>query len=134
MWRIFGHYISKILLLTIVGDLAALLGSVAIVRGGAGAMADRAIDPKVTLFVAVTMMLFYLADLYDYDVRYRRTELCLRVGQASLIAAVLIAAIGSGAPWLAFRRLEFLAMVGLSTLGLTAFRLIIDGLSAHERF
>jgi hypothetical protein len=33
MWRIFGHYISKILLFTIVGDLAVLVGSEAIVRG-----------------------------------------------------------------------------------------------------
>ena len=134
MWRIFGHYIAKILLLTTVGDLAVLLGSVAIVRGWAGEMAESAVYPKGALLVSVTMMLFYLADLYDGDVRYRRTELCLRVGLASLIAAVLIAAISYGAPWLAFRRLEFLSMVSLSTLGLNAFRLIIDGLSAHEHF
>jgi sugar transferase (PEP-CTERM system associated) len=134
MWRIFGHYIAKILLVTTVGDLAVLLGSVAIVRGWAGEMAESAVYPKGALLVSVTMMLFYLADLYDGDVRYRRTELCLRVGLASLIAAVLIAAISYGAPWLAFRRLEFLSMVSLSTLGLNAFRLIIDGLSAHEHF
>ena len=104
MWRIFGHYISKLLLFTIVGDLVVLLGSVVLVRGWAGAMAERAISPKITLFVAVTMMLFYLADLYDGDVRYRRGELCLRAGLASLIAAGLMAAIGYGLPGLAFSR------------------------------
>jgi sugar transferase (PEP-CTERM system associated) len=134
MWRIFGHYISKILLLTIVGDLVVLLGSVAIVRGWAGEMVDSALYPKITLLVAVTMMLFYLADLYDCEVRYRRGELCLRAGLASLISAGLIAAIGYGLPWLAFSRLEFLSMVSLATLGLNAFRIIIDGLSAHEHF
>jgi FlaA1/EpsC-like NDP-sugar epimerase len=134
MWRIFGHYISKILFLTILGDLVVLLGSVAIVRGWAGEMVDSALYPKITLLVAVTMMLFYLADLYDCEVRYRRGELCLRAGLASLISAGLIAAIGYGLPWLAFSRLEFLSMVSLATLGLNAFRIIIDGLSAHEHF
>ena len=116
MWRIFGHYISKILFLTILGDLVVLLGSVAIVRGWAGEMAESAIYPKITLLVVVTMMLFYLADLYDFEVRYGRGELCLRAGLASLISVRLIAAIGYGLPWLAFSRIEFLSIVSLSTL------------------
>jgi sugar transferase (PEP-CTERM system associated) len=132
MWRIFGHYISKILFLTILGDLVVLLGSVATVRGGAGGMAESAIYPKITLLVVVTMMLFYLADLYDCEVRYGRGELCLRAGLASLISAGLIAAIGYGFPWLTFSQIEFLSIVSLSTLGLNAFRIIIDCLSSNE--
>ena len=131
MWRIFGHYISKILFLTILGDLVVLLGSVAIVRGWAGEMAESAIYPKITLLVVVTMMLFYLADLYDFEVRYGRGELCLRAGLASLISAGLIAAIGYGLPWLGFSRIEFLSIVSLSTLGLNAFRIITDCLSSN---
>jgi sugar transferase (PEP-CTERM system associated) len=132
MWRIFGHYISKILFLTMLGDLVVLLGSVAIVRGWAGEMAESAIYPKITLLVVVTMMLFYLADLYDFEVRYGRGELCLRAGLASLISAGLIAAIGCGLPWLGFSRIEFLSIVSLSTLGLNAFRIITDCLSSNE--
>ena len=98
MWRIFGHYISKILFLTIGGDLVVLLGSVAIVQGWTGEMGESTIYPKITLLVAVTMMLFYLADLYDFEVRYKRGELCLRAGLASLISAGIIAAIGYGFP------------------------------------
>ena len=49
-------------------------------------MAESAIYPKITLLVVVTMMLFYLADLYDFEVRYRRGELCLGL-QASLISS-----------------------------------------------
>ena len=132
MWRIFGHYISKILFLTIGGDLVVLLGSVAIVQGWTGEMGESTIYPKITLLVAVTMMLFYLADLYDFEVRYKRGELCLRAGLASLISAGLIAAIGYVIPRLAFSRVEFLSIVSLSTLGLNAFRIIIDGLSSNE--
>jgi sugar transferase (PEP-CTERM system associated) len=132
MWRIFGHYISKILFLTILGDLVVLLGSVAIVRGWASEMAESAIYPKLTLLVVVTMMLFYLADLYDFEVRHGRGELCLRVGLASLISAGLIAVIGYGLPWLGFSRIEFLLIVSLSTVGLNVFRIIIDSLSSNE--
>jgi len=95
-------------------------------------MADSAIYPKITLLVVVTMMLFYLADLYDFEVRYGRGELCLRAGLASLISAGLIAAIGYGLPWLGFSRIEFLSIVSLSTLGLNAFRIITDCLSSNE--
>ena len=132
MWRIFGHYISKILFLTIGGDLVVLLGSVAIVQGWTGETGESTIYPKITLLVAVTMMLFYLADLYDFEVRYKRGELCLRAGLASLISAGLIAAIGYVIPRLAFSRVEFLSIMSLSTLGLNAFRIIIDGLSSNE--
>ena len=133
MWRIFGHYISKLLLFTIVGDLVVLLGSVALVQGWAGAMGDSAIYPKITLFVAVTMMLFYLADLYDGDVRYRRGELFLRSGLASLIAAGLMAAIGYGLPGWPLA-VESSSRWWPGHAGLNAFRIIIDGLRAHEPF
>ena len=116
--------------LTIGVDLVVLLGSSHRQCGpGAG---ESTIYPKITLLVVVTMMLFYLADLYDFEVRYGRGELCLRAGLASLLSAMLIAAIGYGLPWLGFSRLEFLSIVSLSTLGLNAFRIITDGLSSNE--
>ena len=132
MWRIFGHYISKILLLTILGDLVVLLGSVAIVRGWAGGVAEGASYPKITLLVVVTMMLFYLADLYDFEVRYGRGEISLRAGMASLISAGLIAAMGYSIPRLGFSRIEFLWILSFQLFGLNAFRITIDCLSSNE--
>lgn len=132
MWRISGHYISKILLLTLVGDLAVLLGAVALAYGGVEWIAESPLWPKITLLGVVTMLLLYLADLYDFQVRRGGGELLLRVALASLIAAVLIAAIGYALPSLRFGRMGFLWIIGLSTLGLIAFRIITDRLSSNE--
>ncbi|MGH8068026.1 MAG: TIGR03013 family XrtA/PEP-CTERM system glycosyltransferase [Candidatus Entotheonellia bacterium] len=132
MWRIFGHYISKILFLNLVGDFVTILGGLALAYGGVDWMGESPIWPKSTLLVVMMMLLLYLVDLYNFQVRRGSGELLLRVGLASLIAAVLIAAIGYALPSLRFGRMGFLSSIGLATLGLMVFRVAADHLTSHE--
>lgn len=133
MFRIFGHYISKMLILTLIGDLALLFGSVSVVYGGGDWIVENPIWPKITLLGVVTMLLLYLVDLYDVHVRRGEGELLLRVGLASLIAAAVIAAIGHALPSLHFGRMGLLSIISLSTLGLIVFRITTDYLCSNER-
>lgn len=131
MYRIFGHYVSKILILTLIGDLTLLLGAVTIVYGRVDWITESFIWPKITLLGVVTMLLLYLVDLYDIHVRHGEGELLLRVGLASLVAAVVIATIGHALPSLRFGRTGLLSIISLSTLGLIAFRITTDYLRSN---
>ena len=132
MFRICGHYVSKILILTLIGDLTLLLGAVTIVYGGVDWVTESPIWPKITFYGVITILLLYLVDLYDTHVRRGEGELLLRVGLASLIAAVVIATIGHALPSLRFGRMGLLSIIGLSTLGLIIFRIITDYLRSYE--
>jgi sugar transferase (PEP-CTERM system associated) len=79
------------------------------------------------------MLLLYLADLYDFEVRRGCGELLLRVSLALLSAAVLTAAIGYALPSLRFGRMGFLSIIGLLSVGFIAFRITTDYLSSNER-
>jgi sugar transferase (PEP-CTERM system associated) len=131
VYRIFGHYVSKILILTLIGDLTLLLGAVTIVYGRVDWITESLIWPKITLLGVVTMLLLYLVDLYDIHVRHGEGELLLRVGLASLVAAVVIATIGHALPSLRFGRTGLLSIISLSTLGLIAFRITTDYLRSN---
>jgi sugar transferase (PEP-CTERM system associated) len=131
VYRIFGHYVSKILILTLIGDLALLLGAVTIVYGRVDWITESFIWPKITLLGVVTMLLLYLVDLYDIHVRHSEGELLLRVGLASLVAAVVIATIGHALPSLRFGRTGLLSIISLSTLGLIALRITTDYLRSN---
>jgi sugar transferase (PEP-CTERM system associated) len=131
VYRIFGHYVSKILILTLIGDLTLLLGAVTIVYGRVDWITESFIWPKITLLGVVTMLLLYLVDLYDIHVRHGEGELLLRVGLASLVAAVVIATIGHALPSLRFGRTGLLSIISLSTLGLIAFRITTDYLRSN---
>jgi sugar transferase (PEP-CTERM system associated) len=133
VFRIFGHYVSKIIILTLLGDLTLLLGAVTIVYGRVDWITEDLIWPKITILGMVTILLLYLADLYDSHVRHGEGELLLRVGLASLVAAVVIATIGHALPSFRFGRMGLLSIISLSTLGLIAFRITTDYLRSNER-
>jgi sugar transferase (PEP-CTERM system associated) len=130
--RISRHYISKIFLLILAGDLATLLASVALTYWWVDWVGGGAFWPKVVALAAMTLLLLYLSDLYNFQLQLDKGELILRVGLASAIAAVLTAALGYAVPPLRFGRMAFLASTALSSLGLMAFRLMTRHLVSHQ--
>jgi sugar transferase (PEP-CTERM system associated) len=130
--RISRHYISNTFLLILAGGLAMLLASVALAYCWIGWIGVGSFWPKVVALSITTILLFYLGDLYNFQVQFRGGELALRVGLATAIAAVLIAAIGYAIPELRLGRLAFLTITGSSALGLMLFRLMTSHLIAHQ--
>jgi sugar transferase (PEP-CTERM system associated) len=131
--RIFRHHIPKILVLTIAGDLVVVVGSAAFAYGWVEWLGEGPIWPKIAALAATTMLLLYLADLYNVHVRLGGGELVLRLGLAAAIAAVLTAALGYAMPPLRFGRTAFFMITGLATLGLLAFRLTTSRFGSYER-
>jgi sugar transferase (PEP-CTERM system associated) len=134
--RISRHYISNIFFLILAGDLAmllaSLLASVALTYWSVGWVAEGPFWPKVLGLAATTLLLFYLSDLYNFQLQLDGGELVLRVGLASMIAAVLTAAIGYTIPSLRLSRMAFLTITASSSLGLMAFRLMTRDLVSHQ--
>jgi FlaA1/EpsC-like NDP-sugar epimerase len=80
-----------------------------------------------------TLLLLYLADLYNFQLRVGGGELVLRIGLVTSIAGVLMAAVGFGVLSLRFGRWALLTTVGASALGLICFRLITRPLGSHQK-
>jgi sugar transferase (PEP-CTERM system associated) len=131
--RIFHHHIPKILLLTIAGDLTVVIGPAALGYGYVEWVGEGPIWPKMAALAAPTILLLYLADLYNVRVRLGGGELVLRLGLAVAIAALLTASLGYAMPPLQFGRTAFFMITGLATLGLLAFRLTTYRLGSYER-
>lgn len=132
MIRISRHYISNSFFLILAGDLAMLLASVALTYWWVDWVGDGPLWPKAVVLAATTLLLFYLGDLYHFQLQLDRGELFLRIGLASAIAAVLTAAIGYAIPSLRFGRMAFLAITASSSLGLMVFRLMTRDLISHQ--
>jgi sugar transferase (PEP-CTERM system associated) len=130
--RISRHYISKIFLLILIGDLAMLLASVALTYWWVDWVGEGPFWPKAVALAATTLLLFYLSDLYNFQLELDKGELILRVGLASTIAAVLTAALGYAVPPLRFGRMAFLVITASSSLGFMVFRLITRDLISHQ--
>lgn len=113
--------------------MAVLLGAVSLVSWEGGWIGESPIWPKTGGFVAVNLLVLYLADLYNLEVRLGRGELILRLGLASVVAAVVFAAVGYAVPGLRFGRKAFFTMVGISTVELMVSRLILRNLGSSQR-
>jgi sugar transferase (PEP-CTERM system associated) len=133
MLRIFRHYISSRLLLTLLGDIAAILGSVQIVQWQLNWIGSEPIWPKAIVLTMTTTFILYLADLYNLPLRFNRSELLIRILLASAISAVFFASFGYVIPQLRFGRIAFFTVIGLSTLGLAATRMLTLSLGANQR-
>jgi sugar transferase (PEP-CTERM system associated) len=130
--QISRHYISKIFFLIIAGDLAVLLASVALTYWWVDWVGEGAFWSKVAMFAATTLLLFYLGDLYNFQLRLDKGELFLRIGLAATVAAVLTAAIGYAILSLRLSRMAFFAIMVSSSLGLMAFRFLTRNLVSHQ--
>src|SRR5262245_32857358 len=116
----------------LAGDLAMLLASVALTYWWVGWVGEGPLWPKVIVLAVMTLLLFYLGDLYDFQLQLDRGDLVLRIGLATATAVVLTAAIGYAIPSLRFGRMAFLAITASSALGLIAFRLMTCHLVSHQ--
>jgi sugar transferase (PEP-CTERM system associated) len=132
MIRISRHYISNIVFLILIGDLAMLLASVALTYWWMDWVGDGAFWSKVMVLAGTTLLLFYLGDLYNFQLQLDKGELILRVGLAAATAAVLTAAFGYAMPPLRLGRMAFLAITASSSLGLMTFRLMTRDLVSHQ--
>ena len=72
MIRISRHYISNILIFILAGDLAVLLASVSLTYWWVDWIGGGALWPKIVGLAATTMLLFYLGDLYNFQVQLER--------------------------------------------------------------
>src|SRR5262249_1050280 len=109
-----------------------LLASVALTYWWVNWVGEGAFWAKVVVLTAMTLMLFYLADLYNFQLQLDKGELILRVELATAIAAVLTAATGYAIPSLRLSRTAFLAITAASSLGLIAFRLMTCDLVSYQ--
>lgn len=132
MIRISRHYISHITIAILVGDLAMLLASVGATYYWMHWVGEGLFWPKVVALAATTLLLFYVSDLYNFQLQFGSGELALRAWLASATAAVLIAAVGYAIPSLRLGRMAFLAITVASTIGLTTFRLLTRHLVSHQ--
>jgi sugar transferase (PEP-CTERM system associated) len=130
--RISRHYISNTFFLILAGDLAMLLASVALTYWWVDWVGEGVLWPKVVVLAATTLLLFYLADLYNFQLPLDNGELVLRVGLAAVVAAVLTAAIGYAIPSLRLSRMAFLAITASASLGLMVFRFMTRDLVSHQ--
>lgn len=132
MIRISRHHISPIVILILAGDLAVLLASVGLTYWWVDWVGEGSFWPKITTLAAVTILLLYVGDLYNFRVPFGGGELVLRTGLASATAAILIAALSFAVPPLRLGRMAFLAITVASTLGLTVFRLVTRHMMSHQ--
>jgi sugar transferase (PEP-CTERM system associated) len=130
--RIYHHYISHIAIVILAGDFAVLLASVGGTYWWVDWVGEGSFWPKIIVLAAITTLLFYLGDLYNFQMPFGGGELALRTALASGSAAVLIAAIGYAIPPLRLGRMAFLAITVASTLGLTVFRLMTRQVVSHR--
>jgi sugar transferase (PEP-CTERM system associated) len=132
LFRISRHHISHIAVLILAGDLAVLTASVGLTYWWVDWIGEGSFWPKIVMLAAVTVLLFYVADLYNFRVQFGGGELALRAGLASAAAAFVIAALSYAIPPLRFSRLAFLAIAVASVLGLTVFRLMTRHMVSHQ--
>ena len=132
MWRIFGHYVSKILILVLLGDLAVLTGAAGLVHGGFVEVGGILFGPDLNSWISPNSAPLPRRPI-NFQARRRSGELIARILLASLCAAVAIVAISYALPWLSVHRIELLSIIGFFTLGLISFRTIIDRLGANKR-
>jgi sugar transferase (PEP-CTERM system associated) len=132
MIRISRHYISNTSFLILCGDLALLLISVGLTYWWVDWVGEGAFWSKVVVLVAMTLLLFYLGDLYNFQLQLDKGELFLRIALAATVASVLTAAIGFAVPPLRFGRMAFLAITASSSLSIMVFRLLSRDLISHQ--
>jgi len=116
-----------------VGDIAVLLASVALAYWWVDFFGLGTVWSMTAGLTVTTVLLLYFADLYNFQLRVGGGELVLRLGLVTIIAGVLIAAIGFVIPPLRFGRWAFLTIMGSSTFGLICFRLMTSHPGSHQK-
>ena len=139
-FRVFQHYVSPRSLALVLGDILILTTSIYVCDwiGMFGLpaiwMGEPPLFPKVSVFVALGMLTFYVAGLYDYSPHLGRKEIVARVLASAFVWGILFAAISFSIPIFQLSRLASLVGFVLGTLGATGLRWMLSSLSTTVRF
>jgi sugar transferase (PEP-CTERM system associated) len=133
MLRIFRHYVSRLSLLWLVGDLAIVLASFSLAKLSGAWLGEGLIVPKVALVAAVVTFVLHLGDLYSLKLPVGRREAIARLLTCQTVAALIIAAVGFALPALRLGRVSYITVLGGTTLGLIVWRAVWLGPWSHQR-
>jgi len=139
-FRVFQHYISPRSLALLLGDILILTAGVYVGDwiGMFGLptiwLSEPPLLPKVAVFVALGMLTFYVAGLYDSSPALGRKKIAVRVMAAAVVWGILFAAVSFSAP--IFQLSRFASLVGfvLGALGVTGLRWILSLTSTTGHF
>jgi len=127
-FRVFQHYVSPRSLALILGDILILTASL-YMCGWIGMfglpaiwLGDPPLLPKVSLFVALGILTFQVAGLYDSSPSLDRKETAARGMAAGSVWGLLVAALAFSVPGLSIGRLPLLFGFMMSTLGVIGLR------------
>jgi sugar transferase (PEP-CTERM system associated) len=124
MLRLFRHYVSGVMVVLLVGDLTVVVGAVAASWRLQSWIGQGALWPKAGLLAGVVVFALYLADLYDPRLRLGRREVVVRLLVALCGAVIVAGALGFAFPPVRFGRFAFVEIMGLTSAGLVAWRLL----------
>lgn len=133
MVKLFGHYISAVLVTVITADILVILSAVGLSYSSDRWIGQGALWPKTAALAGAVVFSMYLADLYKAGPVFGRRELAARLLLALAASAVVMAALGFALPALRFGRLAFAEIYGLLTTGLLLWRIGWLGLHPAER-
>jgi sugar transferase (PEP-CTERM system associated) len=126
--RVFSHYVAGRSLALFAGDIVILTASIYMGDwiGMFGLpsvwLGYPPILPKVTVYVLIGVLTFYVAGLYDAGPKQGRKELAVRVMVAAAVWAILFAAFAFSTPALRLSRLASFLGFGTGTLGVIGIR------------
>jgi sugar transferase (PEP-CTERM system associated) len=130
--RIFQHYVPRKSILLLGGDIILLLVSVyaaswlRVLGGPVLWLGSPPLLPKVMVFVALGIVTFHVAGLYDHSPHLGRKELAVRALAATVVWGGLYAALAFSIPALRLSRLASFLGLGLGTLGIICLRWVLS--------
>jgi len=125
MLRIFRHYVSGLVFVLFLGDLAVLLGALYVTELSAPWAGYAPFGARFVEVAVVVAFILYLGDLYQLRQASARLEFIARVLICQSAAALVLATIGFAIPALRLGRSAFLEILLLTTVGLVGWRAIL---------
>ena len=123
MFRISRHYVPVIVLAAFVVDVAVIAASVLIADTFGPWRFPDPLWPKATLLAAMTVLSFWVADLYNNRARFVGFELSARLLTALACTATMMSAVGFALPSFRFGRVTYVQIFAAMTVGLLGWRL-----------
>ena len=133
MFRIFRHYISGLVFVLFLGDIAVILGGLYLAELTAPWPGRAPFTARFLEVSGIMVFILYLGDLYHPRQAHARRELLARLLICQGAAALLIAAVGFALPLLRLGRAAFLQVFLLTIPGLMAWRGAILGAWSQQQ-
>jgi sugar transferase (PEP-CTERM system associated) len=125
MLRIFRHYVSGLVFVLFLGDLAVVLGALYLTELSAPWAGYAPFSARFIEVAVVIAFILYLGDLYQLRKASGRLEFIARIMICQSAAALVLATIGFAIPALRLGRSAFLEILLLTTAGLVAWRAVL---------